>query len=213
MAEMRIKLKRVLKVNTEERWNLEKLKDDNTAMDYRARGNLRLEVACVPERESMNINEKWNRLKEVIKQTANETLGQPSRRRSRKPWVTVQMIEKMEERRKWKNDHTDEGQKRYKFLNNQLRRETDAARQKWWDEQCREMEELDKKGLTDKLYKKVKELSKKSRRSKNIACIQDKNGKQLTETTEICERWKEYIEDLYDKDNKPQEDTMILEKG
>jgi hypothetical protein len=42
----------------------------------------------------------------------------------------------MEERQKWKNVNTAEGRKRYRRLNNELRRETDRAREKWWEVEC-----------------------------------------------------------------------------
>jgi len=44
------------------------------------------------------------------------------------------------ERRKWKSIHSEEGHKKYKSLNNRLRRTTNKAREKWWDEQCAELE-------------------------------------------------------------------------
>ena len=55
------------------------------------------------------------------------------------------MINKMDERRKLKNMNTDVGRKRYRELNNELRRETDKARAQWWREECEELEELDDK--------------------------------------------------------------------
>ena len=42
------------------------------------------------------------------------------------------IMEKMQERRKWKNKNTEEGKKTYRRLNNELRRETDQARKRWW---------------------------------------------------------------------------------
>ena len=51
---------------------------------------------------------------------------------ARKPWVTDKMVRKMNERRKWKNVSTDNGVKKYKQLNNELRRETDKAREDRW---------------------------------------------------------------------------------
>jgi len=40
----------------------------------------------------------------------------------------------MEERRQWKNVNTDKGRQKYKSLNNELRRATDKACEKWWEE-------------------------------------------------------------------------------
>jgi len=50
------------------------------------------------------------------------------------------MIDMMEEKGKWKSIHSEEGRKKYKSLNNRLRRITDKAREKWWDKQCAELE-------------------------------------------------------------------------
>ena len=55
------------------------------------------------------------------------------------------MSEKIYERRKWKNVNTEIGKTKYRQLNNELRDETDKARDKWWDEQCDELQELKKK--------------------------------------------------------------------
>ena len=42
----------------------------------------------------------------------------------------------MEERRKWKNVRTKEGNNMYKKLNNELRRKTHGAREDWWKSEC-----------------------------------------------------------------------------
>ena len=44
-----------------------------------------------------------------------------------------------------KNWNADVGRKRYRELNNELRRETDRAREQWWREECEELEELERK--------------------------------------------------------------------
>src|SRR6476469_5291030 len=43
--------------------------------------------------------------------------------------------------------------------------------------------------------------------------IKDETGKLLTEPEEIRNRWKEYIETLYDKNGKPQNEEMGIELG
>jgi len=45
----------------------------------------------------------------------------------------------MNERQKWKAVHTEEGRKKYRSINNQLRRATDKAREIWWKERCDEI--------------------------------------------------------------------------
>ena len=54
------------------------------------------------------------------------------------------------------------------------------------------------------LYQKVSLLTKR-RRKKQSLCEHEKEGNVLTDSDKVKERWKEYIGDLCDKNNKPQE--------
>ena len=69
-----------------------------------------------------------------------------------------------------------------------------------------------KRGRSDLLYQEVGKLTrtKKKAGSKNIA-INDKSGELKTEMSEVKERWKEYVEELYDKAGKPAEKDFKLE--
>lgn len=60
------------------------------------------------------------------------------------------------------SDNTANGRKQYKKLNNELRRETDNAREKWMEKQCEKIEELEKYSKTEEIYKVVKNLRKKN---------------------------------------------------
>ena len=118
--------------------------------------------------------------------------------------VTPETLKKMDERKLWKNVTTEDGKRMYRKLNNELRSETDKARDKWMTHQCDESERLNMMGRSDLMYAKAKELGKKYKSNKSRpSSIQDKNGKLLKETEEIKARWHKYIEDLYDASNKP----------
>src|SRR6218665_1380486 len=78
-------------------------------------------------------DDKWKDLKEIILKSAGNNIGYIKGRRPTKQLITDGMIKKIDERRKWKNVKT------------QVRRETDKAREDWWREQCKELEEMDKK--------------------------------------------------------------------
>ena len=49
-------------------------------------------------------------------------------KRARKPWITQEMISKMDERRKWKNVNTEEGRTNYSRLRKELKRVTEKAK-------------------------------------------------------------------------------------
>src|SRR6478736_4903339 len=122
-------------------------------------------------------------------------------------------MKKMQERRKWKNKNTEEGKRTYRRLNNELRRETDQARERWWENECNELEELDRRARPDLVYAKVGRLTRKREKTTGFAgeAIKDETGKLLTEPQEIRDRWKEYIKTLYDKNGKPQNEEMGIE--
>ena len=74
-------------------------------------------------------------------ESAEETIRHETRRRPKKPWVMEAMLRKMDERR-WKQMNTQEGKQQYRKLNNELRRETDKAKEGYWVEQCKEIDEM-----------------------------------------------------------------------
>jgi len=41
------------------------------------------------------------------------------------------------------------------------------------------------------------------KKKKHASSICDKDGKKLTAIRDVCARWKEYMEELYDKEDKP----------
>ena len=74
-----------------------------------------------------SIEEQWTQLKDAIAVGAEEAFGYQKARTTKKEWITEEMLNKMDERRKWKYVNTEYGRKEYKRLNKELRRETDRA--------------------------------------------------------------------------------------
>jgi hypothetical protein len=66
--------------------------------------------------------------------------------RARKPWITQEMISKMDERRKWKNVNIKEGRKNYRRLRNELKRATDNAKKEYLENICNEIIESETPG-------------------------------------------------------------------
>ena len=72
-----------------------------------------------------------------------------------------------------------------------------------------QLEELQRQGKQAQVYSKIRQMQKKS--GKSGTSIKDKHGKLLTDEGEVRSRWKEYIEELYDKD-MPQQKNKCLEE-
>ena len=132
------------------------------------------------------------------------TVGQQQGQTPRKPWITAEMIKEMEERRKWKHQSTEEAKKEYRRINNKLRRTTRKAREKWWEEKCRELEELQAKGRYDQVYERVRKMTKKPTGGRGTV-VEDREGRILQDPGEIRNRWKEYVEELYQSQDKPKD--------
>ena len=192
-------LKNVKCRKTRKRWDREKL--SSCAVEFSQEIDRNLKVC-----KSDSTNERWKELKKTMEAQARKIIGYRKGITAKKPWITGEMMQKMEERRKVKHQSTEQAKKEYRRLNNELRRETEKARECWWRKQCEELEELQRKGMHGKVYTKIRKLQEN--RGKSNTAINDKQGKLLTEGREVRNRWKEYIEELYDTENAPTENDM-----
>jgi type I site-specific restriction endonuclease len=80
---------------------------------------------------------QWNNIKECVSDTLSDLVGKVQKR-ARKPWITQEMIRKMDERRKWKNVNTKQGRKNYRRLRKKLKRATDNAKKEYLENTCNE---------------------------------------------------------------------------
>ena len=85
-------------------------------------------------------NKSWNNMKQIILVSAEEHVGKMKQKRTKKPWITCEMIDKMAERRNWKNDKSENGKRPYRKVNNELRKISDQAKEDWINSKCREIE-------------------------------------------------------------------------
>jgi hypothetical protein len=106
------------------------------------------------------VEDDWKCLKQAMKGSAVATIGYEKKKKAKKPWITEEMIKKMDERRSYRGQNSATEKEMYKKLNNELRRETDRARELWWENTCQELEELEEKGRIDLLYGKIKQITR-----------------------------------------------------
>jgi len=103
-------------------------------------------------------------------------------------------LEMMDQRRQWKHQTTEEARQLYRKLNNKLRKVTQKAKEEWWAQKCEEIEEMDKQGKQDQMYKAINDLNRK--KSRSSISVKDKSGKLISDPELVRNRWKEYIEKL-----------------
>ncbi|KAJ4436178.1 hypothetical protein ANN_18808 [Periplaneta americana] len=102
------------------------------------------------------------------------------------------------EKRKWKNINTEEGRRNYRKLNNEVRRETNKAKEDWMKVRCKEIEDLGRKGGYDLMYRQVKYLDFTNKKSNSMWLIEDEIGNEITDRPGILTRWTKYVEELYE---------------
>jgi len=73
--------------------------------------------------------------------TISDLVGK-AEKRARKPWITQEMISKMDERRKWKNVNVEEGRKNYRKLREELKRATDNTKKEYLENMCNDIMEF-----------------------------------------------------------------------
>ncbi len=194
---MTVKLKFIKrKKKKRQRWDKETLKTKSGELAKR------IEQQLEKKNREQEVEERWRRLKAVIVQQAEAIVGYAKGREARKPWITNEMIKDMDDRRMWKHQSTEKAKQEYRRLNNKLRRSTEKAKEEWWKEQCVELEDLQRKGQFDKLYRQVNKLTKKPR-GEGSNVIKDQQGNLLHKPAEIRNRWKDYVEQLYSKETRP----------
>jgi len=93
-------------------WDLEKL----YVQQQRVQDTLE-EKLCAIECDSGNVKVQLKNIKECVLDTISDLVGKLEKR-ARKPWITQEMISKIDERRKWKNVNTEEDKKNYRILRN-----------------------------------------------------------------------------------------------
>ena len=135
--------------------------------------------------------------------TISDLVGKVEKR-TRKPWITQEMISKTDERRKWKSVNTEEGRKNYRMLRNELKRATDNAKKEYLENICKEMMEFQRTEFYDLMYMKTKELGwKKTQGIQNIG-IEDCQGNRIVEQSQVLKILENYITELYDPPNRPE---------
>jgi len=196
VATIRLKLKHLRKPNCKPKKNTELLrKDDEMTKKYAVEVQNRYAVLKA-EVDGGSAEEEWNILAEAIRHGVQEVIPD-NRRRKKKPWMTEEILEMMDERRQLKG--RDEVQ--YRIKNREIHRECNRKKEQWLNEQCEEVEELCRTHQHSR-YEKIKELTQKRKWNKGGA-IKKKDGTVVMEAEEVGKRWSEYIGELFD-DERPE---------
>ena len=110
-------------------------------------------------------------------------------------WLSEEGLQTAETRREAKGKGEKE---RYTHLNAEFQRVARRDKKAFLSDQCKEIEENNRKGKTRDLFKKIRDT--KGTFHAKMSTIKDRNGMDLTEAEDIKKRWQEYTKELYKRD-------------
>jgi len=135
--------------------------------------------------ESNNVDNKWNKIKKCILMPAEEVLGE-RKTAARKEWITNNIVDMINERRKYKNVMDQRGMEKYKSLKNSINRECSKSKETFLDSICTEVNVQMKLRQMVNAYGIVKTFF--VGRKIKLKCIKGKSGEILFEELEIANR-------------------------
>lgn len=201
IMKMNIRLQRIKQKKKTAKWNVSRLREAEIRNDYSRQLDKILNEKKVEE--WMEIEDVWKKITEGIEIVAEEICGK-EKMSMKQNWMNSEILRKMEERRTCKINKDDE---QYKKVKKEIRMMCREAKEKYYEDKCKEIEMLDKVH-SQLLYQKIKELRPKGSRA--LHNVKSKQGKILEEKEEVLERWAEYVEELYKDDSKEDADMGDL---
>jgi len=113
-------------------------------------------------------------------------------------------LNKMDERRKWKNVNTEEGRRNYRRLRNELERATEKAKKEYLENACTEIMEFHRRGRYYLMYMMTKELVWRDTQGIQNNGIEDSQGNRIVDQKKVLKIWENYVKELYDRPNRPE---------
>ena len=135
----------------------------------------------------------WTEVRGIVQETEIKTIPMEKKCKKAK-WLSGEALQIALKRREAKSKGEKE---RYKHLNAEFQRIARRDKKAFFSDQCKEIEENNRRGKTRDLFKKIRDT--KGTFHAKMSSIKDRNGMDLTEV-EDKKRWQEYTEELYKKD-------------
>ena len=187
---LRIKLKLTKKKKNSGKiiYNCEKLKNSEVKKIFENETNRVAKEIKEEMTVNTQIEEVWEKLKQGTKKAA-ENLRDKNNIKKHKSWMTDEILRRMEVRKQQKRKT-----KEYKEIQREVQRLCRQAKEEYIMEKCRKIEKLQEE-KDPKLYTAIREMTAKEHKVQ--LGVKTKTGIMIREKEKIIERWKEYVEELY----------------
>lgn len=205
VGQLKTKLKKTRPQRKSKKYDIEKLK--NPEIQEKVKSALTSELkdmsACISEPDK-----SWNTMETRIIEVNNRFLKPDTTRQKKKGWMTDEIMNLMEERRRVKSNNTQE----YWAIHRNIRKKIREAKAKWMTEKCSEIEDLNKKHDLFNTHKKIKEVTG-SFRQRVSGNVSDENGNIVLEINDMLRIWKKYTEHLFDDEQRPEKPIFDAVEG
>lgn len=180
--------------NVRPKFNVEKLKDDETVTKYRRKIESLIEQQ---NDDDLSSSEMVRQNNEIIKQAADEVLGRTMRNRS-SHWFDDECQRAVEERKVERlKGNTRSKVAAYKRKRIQVYRLLRRKKREHLNQEISNLEASNRNGNVRDFYKMTKQ-QRKQFQPRSIK-INDEHGQLLSDEKEIANRWGEYFHDLLNK--------------
>lgn len=200
VAIIHTKMKKLLSPMKRPRIDVSKLKDQDTRLKLHAKLNSR--VNELQQQESLLPDEPirtWDNLKAVLVDTSSEVIA-ASQMVKKKDWITDDILELMTKRREMKSVDVE----KYKALNKEIGQRCAKAKEKWINDECQEIENMQAKHDYFSMFKKIKEVVGIKRSNVSLPLI-DEDGKVAMTIEEKLRTWEKYVNTLFNDTRSQQQ--------
>lgn len=188
IGNLHVKLKRLQKPSTTS-VDIRNLKIPATLERISQRVNE--EISQMSNNSTSSIQEQWSEMHNILRRIEKEEIGTRDRK-GKKVWMTDEILGMMEERREQKNKNPQ----KYREINRDIQRKVRRAKEQWMNEQCEEIELLERKNDHFAVHRKIKEVTGRNKKH-TMYTLFDDNSKIIMDVEDLKTHWKTYIEQLF----------------
>ena len=160
MMSFRLRLKKIkMQGPTRIKFELEKLKDPQVANAFQAMIGGKFASLTLFNTDDTEVGTLVNSFNKAMTETASGILGKRSA--VKRPWVTTSILDLCDERRALKKGRHEiaEGVRKYRAINQEIKKSIKKAKESWIDVQCKDIEDNIRKNNSKKAYQLVKTLT------------------------------------------------------
>lgn len=151
-----------------------------------------------------SVENEWGRWKTALKDTAKEVIEKRTDARKNQRWMNDEIMQMITERREIRDRDSTE----YKTKNKEIRKKCREAKKRWYEEKCKTIEELQKKGKVHEMHREIKYMMKTQKKKRATIPVIENAAGELVSGKNAEERWTNYIEELYQDPHRPEEPVM-----